>query len=75
MDGRAGIHRPSGGSEEVLDRRPGEVALIDAIRSGAIDKVLLWSMCRIGKSLIELVGFMETCRTNSVSVYLDHAAR
>ena len=45
-----------------LDRRPGEMALIDAIRSGAIHKVLLWSVCRIGKSLVELVSFMETCR-------------
>ena len=53
-----------------LDRRPGEMALIDAIRSGAIDKVLLWSVCRIGKSLVELVGFMETCRSSAVSVYL-----
>ena len=25
------------------DRRPGELALIDAIRSGAIDQVLVWS--------------------------------
>src|SRR6478736_941992 len=44
------------------DRRPGETALIDAVRSGMIDKVLIWSVCRIGKSLIELVNFMETCR-------------
>jgi DNA invertase Pin-like site-specific DNA recombinase len=54
-----------------LDRRPGEVALIETIRSGTIDKVLLWSVCRIGKSLMELVSFMETCRTNAVSIYLD----
>ena len=53
------------------DRRPGELALIDAIHCGQIDKVLIWSIDRIGKSLIELVGFMETCGTNSVSIYLD----
>jgi DNA invertase Pin-like site-specific DNA recombinase len=53
------------------DRRPGEVALIEAIRTGEIDKVLVWSVCRIGKSLADLVTFMETCRTAGVSLWLD----
>ena len=38
------------------DRRPGEAALIDAIRNGTIDRVLIWSVCRIGKSLPDLVS-------------------
>jgi DNA invertase Pin-like site-specific DNA recombinase len=54
-----------------LDRRIGELALIEAIRSGAIDRVLVWSIDRIGKSLVDLVAFMETCRAAVVSVYLD----
>ena len=53
------------------DRRPGEIALINAIQLGGIDVVLLWSIDRIGKSLVELVGFMETCRSAGVAVYLD----
>ena len=53
------------------DRRPGELALLDAIRSGSIGKVLLWSVCRIGKTLVDLVTFMETCRSAGVAVYLD----
>ena len=52
------------------DRRPGELALIDAIRSGAIDRVLIWSIDRVGKSLIDLVKFMETCRIAASIVYL-----
>ena len=52
------------------DRRPGELALIDAIHSGQINKVLIWSIDRIGKSLIELVGFMEVCRSSGVTVHL-----
>ena len=52
------------------DRRPGEAAMMDAIRSGAIDKVLVWSLCRVGRSLTELVGFLETCRARSVALYL-----
>ena len=53
------------------DRRPGEQALVEAIQSGAIDRVLVWSIDRIGKSLVELVGFMETCRSAGAAVYLD----
>jgi DNA invertase Pin-like site-specific DNA recombinase len=52
------------------DRRPGELALIDAIHRDQINKVLIWSIDRIGKSLIELVGFMETCRSSGVAVHL-----
>jgi DNA invertase Pin-like site-specific DNA recombinase len=53
------------------DRRPGEVALLDAIRSGAIDRVLIHGIDRIGKSLTELVGFLETCRAAGVALWLD----
>ena len=52
------------------DRRSGELALIDAIRSGAIDRVLVWSIDRIGKSLADLIGFIETCRSAYVAVTL-----
>ena len=51
------------------DRRPGEVALIDAIRNGTIDKVLLWSIDRIGRSLVEMIAFLEVCRTAGVALY------
>lgn len=52
------------------DRRSGELSLIEAIRSAAIDRVLIWSIDRIGKSLADLVGFMETCRRACVAVNL-----
>ena len=43
--------------------------MIEVIRSGAIDKVLVWSLCRVGPSS-ELVGFLETCRARGVALYL-----
>ena len=52
------------------DRRPGEVTLIDAIRNGKIDKVLLWSIDRFGRSLVEMTGLLEACRTAGVGLYL-----
>ena len=51
------------------DRRPGELALTDAIRSGTVERGLVWSVCRIGKSLNELVAFLETCRSAGVALY------
>jgi DNA invertase Pin-like site-specific DNA recombinase len=53
------------------DRRPGEAALINAIRNGIVDRVLIWSVCRIGKSLVDLVAFMETCRMAGVALWVD----
>lgn len=52
------------------ERRPGEIALLDAIRAGKISKVLMLSVDRVGRSLIELVSFMDSCRTANVAVYL-----
>jgi hypothetical protein len=48
------------------DRRSGEVGLLHAIRSGAIDKVLVWSIDRIGRSLADLVAFIA--RTSNVAL-------
>src|SRR5690242_8287865 len=53
------------------DRRPGELALLDAIQSSVIDRVLIHGIDRIGKSLTELVAFLENCRAAAVAIYLD----
>jgi DNA invertase Pin-like site-specific DNA recombinase len=53
-----------------LDRRTGELALINVIQSGTISRVLIWSIDRIGKSLIDLVKFIETCRSACVAMIL-----
>ena len=53
------------------DRRPGELALIEAIRSGGVEKVLIFGIDRVGRSLADLVTFMEVCRTAGVSLWLD----
>jgi DNA invertase Pin-like site-specific DNA recombinase len=52
------------------ERRPGEMLLLDAIRSGGVQKVLMLGIDRVGRSLVELVGFMETCRAAGVGLYL-----
>jgi DNA invertase Pin-like site-specific DNA recombinase len=52
------------------DRRPGQATLIQAIRSGSVQKVLMRSIDRIGRSLVDLVAIMETCRVCDVGLYL-----
>src|SRR5258708_28562963 len=52
------------------ERRPGEDALMNAIKTGGVQKVLLWSVDRVGRSLVELVRFIETCRIAGVSGYV-----
>jgi DNA invertase Pin-like site-specific DNA recombinase len=52
------------------ERRPGEAALLDMIRSSGVQRVLVWSIDPVGRSLDELVGFIETCRVADVGVYL-----
>jgi DNA invertase Pin-like site-specific DNA recombinase len=54
-----------------LDRRPGETALLDAIRNGGIDRVCISSICRVGKTVPDLVSFLETCRSAGVSLWID----
>ena len=53
------------------ERRPGETALRDAIQHGRIQKVLIWSIDRIGRSLEELVRFLEMCRDAGVSLWVN----
>ena len=53
------------------DRRPGELALLDAIQTRSIERVLVWSIDRVGKSLIDLIGMMETCRLAGTSLWVE----
>ncbi len=63
------IDRPTT-TKKGRDRRPGQMALLEAIRSGTVDRVMLYSIDRLGRSLADLVGFMEMCRASSVGLYL-----
>ena len=52
------------------DRRPRENELIEAIRSGAIDRVLIWSIDRVGRCLVDLIRFIEMCCSAHVALNL-----
>jgi DNA invertase Pin-like site-specific DNA recombinase len=65
---RALMDRPT--TRKGHDRRPGQTALIEAIRSGSVKRVMLKSIDRVGRTLAELVGFIEMCRASGVALYL-----
>jgi DNA invertase Pin-like site-specific DNA recombinase len=52
------------------ERRPGEAALLGMIRPGGVQMVLLYGVDRVGRSLVELVGFIDTCRVTDVGLHL-----
>jgi DNA invertase Pin-like site-specific DNA recombinase len=53
------------------DKRSGEAALLAAIRAGAVERVLVCGIDRVGRSLDELVGFLETCRLAGVALWCE----
>lgn len=63
--------RPGSGRKG-RERRPGEMAVLDAIRRSEVQKVLMVGLDRVGRSLTDLVGILEVCRAAGVSLWLDH---
>lgn len=68
--GRVFIDRPAS-ARKGRDRRPGEAALLDAIRGGEVQKVMMIGIDRVGRSLPDLVGFLETCRVAGAGLWLE----
>jgi DNA invertase Pin-like site-specific DNA recombinase len=52
------------------DRRPGLGALCAAVARREVDLVATWSVDRLGRSLQDLVGFLEELRAKGVDLYL-----
>lgn len=47
--------------------------MLDAVRHGEVQRVLIWSIDRVGRSFADLVAFLEVCRSGGVSLWLDQA--
>lgn len=71
MVGKIFIDRPTS-ARKGRERRPGEAALLDAIRAGEVTRVAVWSLDRVGRSLVDLVGFLDVCRAAGVSLWLNN---
>jgi len=53
------------------DRRPGFDALHRDIARRKFDLVMAWSVCRLGRSLRDLLGLLEDMRAKNVDLFLE----
>lgn len=51
------------------DRRPGFDAVLRGIARREFDLVAVWSICRLGRSLQDLVGFLAEVQVRGVGIY------
>jgi DNA invertase Pin-like site-specific DNA recombinase len=64
------VDRPTPAKKKGRERRSGEDGLRAAVQGAGIQKVLLWSVDRVGRSLVELVGLLEMCRDRGIGLYM-----
>ncbi|KQT53183.1 resolvase [Methylobacterium sp. Leaf456] len=51
------------------DRRPGFDALLRGVARREFDLIAVWSICRLGRSLQDLVGFLAEVQARGVGLY------
>ncbi|WFS09203.1 recombinase family protein [Methylobacterium sp. 391_Methyba4] len=51
------------------DRRPGFDALLRGVARREFDVIAVWSICRLGRSLQDLVGFLAEIQARGVGLY------
>ena len=56
------------------DRRPGSDALLRAVTRREVELVAAWSVCRLGRGLKDLVGFLAEVEARGLGVYLHAQA-
>lgn len=69
------IHKDEGISgARGRDRRPGLDALLRGVTRRECDIVAAWSVCRLGRSLPDLIGFLGELQARGVDLYLHQQA-
>ena len=69
------IHRDEGISgAKGRQQRPGLDAMIKGVTRGEYDVVAAWSVCRLGRSLPDLIGLLGELQSRNVDLYLDQQA-
>lgn len=56
------------------DQRPGFDALLKGVARREFDLIAAWSVCRLGRSLQDLVAFLEDVQARGVDLYLHQQA-
>lgn len=69
------IHKDEGISgAKGRDGRPGLNALLKGVTRGEYDVVAAWSVCRLGRSLPDLLGLLSELQVRGVDLYLHQQA-
>jgi DNA invertase Pin-like site-specific DNA recombinase len=56
------------------DKRPGFDALLKGVARREFDVIAAWSVCRLGRSLQDLIGFLAEIQARGVDLYLHQQA-
>jgi DNA invertase Pin-like site-specific DNA recombinase len=56
------------------DKRPGLDAMLRGVTRGEYDLVAAWSVCRLGRSLPDLIGLLSELQSRGVDLYLHQQA-
>jgi len=56
------------------DQRPGFDALLKGVARGEYDMIAAWSVCRLGRSLQDLVAFLADIQARGIDLYLHQQA-
>ncbi|MDF2974379.1 MAG: putative resolvase [Microvirga sp.] len=56
------------------DKRPGFDALLKGVARREFDLIAAWSVCRLGRSLQDLIGFLAEIQARGVDLYLHQQA-
>jgi len=69
------VHRDEGISgAKGRQQRPGLDAMLRGVTRGEYDVVAAWSVCRLGRSLPDLIGLLGELQSRSVDLYLHQQA-
>jgi DNA invertase Pin-like site-specific DNA recombinase len=69
------IHRDEGISgAKGRDQRPGLDELLKGVTRGEYDIVAAWSVCRLGRSLPDLIGFLSELQARGTALFLHQQA-
>lgn len=69
------VHRDEGISgAKGRDKRPGLDAMLRGVTRGEYDLVAAWSVCRLGRSLPDLIGLLGELQVRGVDLYLHQQA-
>ena len=69
------VHRDEGVSgAKGRDKRPGLDAMLKGVTRGEYDVVAAWSVCRLGRSLPDLLGLLGELQARGVDLFLHQQA-